>query len=53
MGPGFAVLVARVVAGERLNVAAECVGLGVSRKTFYKYVVRFRAEGVEGFYPRS
>jgi transposase InsO family protein len=53
VGPGFAALVARVVAGERLNVAAECVGLGVSRKTFYKYVARFRAEGVEGFYPRS
>lgn len=36
-----------------MNVTAECVGLGVSRQTFYKYLARFRAEGVEGFFPRS
>ena len=27
--------------------------LGVSTKTFYKYLSRFGAEGVDGFYPRS
>jgi transposase InsO family protein len=27
--------------------------LGVSTKTFYKYLARFAEEGVEGFYPRS
>jgi hypothetical protein len=36
-----------------MNVAAECVVLGVSRQTFYKYLARFRVEGVEGFFPRS
>jgi transposase InsO family protein len=42
-----------VASGSSMNVAATCRGLGISRKTFYKYVARFRAEGVEGFYPRS
>jgi transposase InsO family protein len=36
-----------------LNVRAECALLGVSTKTFYKYLHRFADEGVEGFYPRS
>jgi hypothetical protein len=45
--------VARFVGGERLNVSAECRALGVSTQTFYKYVARFRAEGVEGFFARS
>ncbi len=36
-----------------MNVAAECVALGVSRQTFYKYLARFRAAGVDGFFPRS
>ena len=53
MGPEFAALVARVAGGQRVNVRAECAVLGVSAKTFYKYLARFRAEGVEGFYPRS
>ena len=53
MGPEFAALVAKVVVGERVNVRAECRALGVSTKTFYKYLARFRVEGVEGFYPRS
>lgn len=53
VGPEFAALVARVVGGETVDVTAECVRLGVSRKTFYKYLKRFAAEGVEGFYPRS
>src|SRR5829696_444643 len=53
MGPEFAALVARVDGGERVDVRAECVGLGYSTKTFYKYLARFGVEGVEGFYPRS
>lgn len=53
VGPEFAALVARFVAGERFEVTAACRGLGVSTSSFYKYVARFRAEGVEGFYPRS
>ena len=53
MGPEFVALVARVHGGERVNVRAECVALGVSPKTFYKYLARFGVEGVEGFYPRS
>lgn len=53
MGPEFASLVARVAGGERVNVRAECRALGCSTKTFYKYLARFRVEGVEGFYPRS
>jgi hypothetical protein len=53
VGPELAVLVARRAAGERFNVRAACAGLGVDPKTFYKYLARFKAEGVEGFYPRS
>jgi len=36
-----------------MNVSATCRALGISRKTFYKYVARFHAIGVEGFYPDS
>jgi transposase InsO family protein len=39
--------------GERMDVAAECARLGISRQTFYKYLGRFTAEGVGGFFPRS
>lgn len=39
--------------GSRMNVSATCRELGISRKTFYKYVARFRALGVAGFYPGS
>jgi transposase InsO family protein len=53
VGPEFAALVARVHGGERVNVRAECAVLGVSAKTFYKYLARFAQEGVDGFYPRS
>jgi transposase InsO family protein len=42
------------VAGEKLNVARVCRDAEVSRKTFYKYVERVRAEGpAAGFEPRS
>ncbi len=53
VGPEFAALVARVQGGERVNVTAECARLGVTTKTFYKYLARFAVEGVAGFYPRS
>jgi transposase InsO family protein len=53
VGPEFAAVVARVAGGEKVNVRAVCVVLGCAPKTFYVYLARFRAEGVEGFYPRS
>jgi transposase InsO family protein len=53
VGPEFAALVARVHGGERVNVRTECALVGVSTKTFYKYLARFDAEGLNGFYPRS
>jgi transposase InsO family protein len=53
VGPEFAAVVARVAGGEKVNVRAECAVLGVAPKTFYKYLRRFQAEGVEGFYPCS
>lgn len=51
-----AVVAAAVVAhagGERVNVAALCRDRGISRKTFYKFVRRFQAEGLAGLFPRS
>jgi transposase InsO family protein len=50
---GLASLVARVADGEKVNVSRECAALPVSRTQFYKYLKRFREEGVEGFFPRS
>lgn len=41
------------VAGEAMNVAQVCRAGGISRKTFYKYVQRCRAEGLDGFEARS
>ena len=53
VSPEVAALVARFVDGERFNVRAEAAGVGISRSTFYKYVTRFRAAGVEGLFPIS
>lgn len=54
MQAAVAAAVASFVApGSRMNVAATCRELGISRKTFYKYVARFHAIGVQGFYPNS
>jgi transposase InsO family protein len=51
---GLAAAVAAYAApGSSMNVAATCRELGISTKTFYKYLERFRAEGVAGFYPRT
>ena len=47
VGPEFAALVARSAHGEKLDVTAECARVGVSRKTFYKYLARFAEEGID------
>jgi len=49
----LAAAVAAKARGDGLNVTAVCAELGCSRKTFYKYLGRFRGEGVAGFFPRS
>lgn len=49
-------LMAAVVAvgeGESLNVSALCREGSVSRKSFYKWVARYRAEGMDGLAERS
>jgi transposase InsO family protein len=49
----LAAAVAARARGESVRVTVVAAELGVSRKTFYKYLARFRAEGVPGFFPRS
>jgi transposase InsO family protein len=51
--PDFAAAVAAYAQGTRFDVSARCRELGVSRERFYKYLHRFRTEGIEGFFPRS
>src|SRR5437763_455471 len=49
-------LVAAVVAvaeGESVNVLRLCASHGVSRKSFYKWVGRYRSSGLEGLEDRS
>jgi transposase InsO family protein len=41
------------VAGQGMNVAAVCRECGISRKSFYKWAARCRAEGVAGLEERS
>jgi len=41
------------VAGQEMNVSAVCREAGVTRKTFYKWVTRFREEGLAGLEERS
>ena len=53
MDPEFVAAVARVAAGEKINVALFCREHAVSRDTFYKYVARFRIEGADGFLRRN
>ncbi|WP_370948685.1 DDE-type integrase/transposase/recombinase [Amycolatopsis sp. cg5] len=53
MDPEFVAAVARKAHGEKINVARFCDEHDVSRGTFYHYVERFRAEGADGFTPRS
>jgi len=49
----FAAAVAAYCAGSAMNVTRRCGELGVSTKTFYKYVNRFRERGVAGLFPDS
>lgn len=53
MDAGLAAAVASYVDGVPMNVAARCREVGVSTKTFYKYVKRFKDSGVDGFFPDS
>jgi transposase InsO family protein len=45
--------VVAVGAGHQVNVSRVCVEAGVSRKTFYKWVARYRVEGLDGLEERS
>jgi transposase InsO family protein len=49
----LAAAVVMKAAGAEVAVAVLCRELGLSRKTFYKYLQRFRKQGVEGLFPRS
>lgn len=53
MGQNLAGAVASFAGGKPMNVTLTCAELGISRKTFYKYVHRFKGRGVEGFFPDS
>ncbi len=53
MDAEVAAAVAGYGADRSMNVAARCRELGISTKTFYKYVGRFQERGVEGFFPDS
>lgn len=53
MDPVLAAAVASRSRGEVMNVRAVCRSLGVSPKTFYKYLARFDARGVSGLFPDS
>lgn len=48
----YAAMFASVQAGEE-SVTELCVRLGISRKSYYKYLARFASEGLEGLRPRS
>lgn len=45
--------VTALVEGHPVNVSAVCAEHGVSRKTFYKWAARYRAEGLAGLEERS
>lgn len=49
----IAAAVAAYASGVKMNVTQRSRELGITPKTFYKYLDRFRARGVEGFYPDS
>jgi transposase InsO family protein len=48
----YAAVFASVQTGKE-SVTAVCARLGISRKSYYKYLARFHAEGLEGLQPRS
>lgn len=45
--------VVAAASGTEVNVSSVCRGEGVSRKTFYKWVARYRADGLAGLEDRS
>ncbi len=51
--PRLIAAIAAKAQGEAVNVAAACRVAGVSRKTFYKFLARYRAEGLDGLRLRS
>ncbi|WP_410661845.1 DDE-type integrase/transposase/recombinase [Amycolatopsis sp. lyj-112] len=53
MDPEFVAAVARVAAGEKINISGFCREQDISRGVFHKYVKRFKAEGANGFIRRS
>ena len=53
VGQDLAGAVASFVSGTPMNVTKVSADLGIAPKTFYKYVARFKAEGVDGFFPKS
>lgn len=53
MDPVLVAAVARVAAGEKVNVARVCRETGVSRSVFYVKLERFKTEGSAGLAPRS
>jgi transposase InsO family protein len=48
----YAAMFASVQAGKE-SVTELCARLGISRKSYYKYLARFCCEGLEGLQPRS
>ena len=48
----YAAMFASVQAGKE-SVTELCARLGISRKSYYKYLARFSSEGLEGLRPRS
>ena len=48
----YAAVFASVQAGGE-SVSSVCGRLGISRQSYYKYLVRFNREGLEGWRPRS
>ena len=53
MDPVLVAAVARVAAGEKINISGVCRETGVSRSAFYLKLARFRAQGSAGLAPRS
>lgn len=53
MDPEFIAAVARVANGEKLNVSRWCREHDIGRETFRQYVIRVKADGADGFKPRS
>lgn len=51
--PKLIAAIAAKASGQAVNVAAACRAAGVSRKTFYKFLARYREEGLDGLRLRS